>query len=313
VLQSRHQYTAADLATVLGTSKRTVFRNLKSLQEAGVEYRFNQRGERYATDSNFLLPPLTLTAEEAFALLLLVYLGRNHINLPFREAALMAALKVENNLKPEIRKYCARALRTISLQPAPRITGESLNTTFIQLQKAIMDKHTVNIRCYYPKEQREIDMEFNPYHLIYSRPNWYLLGKSSSDRQINAVKLNYIKNVHILDSNFIEEPQFDLHDYLGRAWSMLPEGHLYDVKLRFLPEVAYDVTAVKWHETQIAHFEDDGSAIIEFRVDGLNEITWWILSFGDQVEVLAPRVLRQRIIQIAQRIVNSPKSAPASR
>jgi len=312
VLQSRQQYTAADLATVLGTSRRTVFRDLKSLQEAGVKYDFNPRHGRYAADSHFLLPPLALTAEEAFALLLLVHKGRNHINFPLREAALMAGLKVENNLRTDIRRYCTRALRTVSLQPDPIPTQAPLNTTFSQIQKAIMDKCIINIHCYCPKEHREIDMDFNPYHLLYSQHTWYLLGKSRADERINAVKLSYIKNVHILDSNFIEEPPFDLRDYLGRAWSMLPEGRLYNVKLRFIPEVADDVTAVRWHETQTVHFEDDGSAIVEFRVDGLNEITWWILSYGDQVEVLTPCMLRQRIKQIAQRMANSPTSAPAS-
>jgi len=312
VLQTRHQYTAADLATVLGTSRRTVFRDLKSLQEAGVKYRFNQRVGCYATDSRFLLPPLALTLEEALALLLLVYKGRIHINFPLRQAALTAGLKVENNLRPEIRRYCACTLRTVSLQPDPMPVQELLDTTFSQIQKAIMVQRTISIHCYCPKEQREIDMELNPYHLLYSRHAWYLLGKSKADGRINSVKLSYIKNVRILDSNFIEKP-FDLRDYLGRAWSMLPEGRLYNIKLRFLPEVAYDVANVRWHETQIVHFEDDGSAIVEFRVDGLKEITWWILSYGDQVEVLAPRVLRQRIIQIAQRIANSPEFTPSSR
>jgi len=45
--------------------------------------------------------------------------------------------------------------------------------------------------------------------------------------------------------------------------------------------------------------------VLKFRVDGLNEITWWILGYGDQVEVLAPKALRQRIAQIASRIVDS--------
>jgi len=44
----------------------------------------------------------------------------------------------------------------------------------------------------------------------------------------------------------------------------------------------------------------DGSATVEFRVDGIGEITWWILGYGDQVQVLAPKTLRKRISQIAK-------------
>jgi proteasome accessory factor B len=313
VLQTRHQCTSADLATALDTSKRTIFRDIKSLQEAGVKYHFNQRSGRYTADSDFMLPPLALTTEEAFALLLLTYKGKNHINFPLRMAALLAGFKIENNLHPQIRNYCAGALRYVTLQTYPQATKGKFDIIFSQIQKAIMDKRTIDIRCYCPKDHREIDMKLNPYHLLYCRHIWYLLGNSCSDEQIKALKLSYIKQVRILDSNFIEEPPFNLRDYLGRAWSMLPEGQLYNVKLRFIPEVADDVTTVQWHETQTVHFEDDGSAIVEFRVDGLNEIIWWILSYGDRVEVLTPRVLRQRIIEIAQRITNPPKPAPAIR
>ena len=49
--------------------------------------------------------------------------------------------------------------------------------------------------------------------------------------------------------------------------------------------------------------KDNGSAIVEFRVDGLNEITWWILGYGDQVQVLAPKALRERVLEIATNMV----------
>jgi predicted DNA-binding transcriptional regulator YafY len=312
VLQTRHRYTSADLAAVLGTSRRTVFRDLKSLQKAGVKYCFNPRRGHYDTNSSFQLPQLALTAEEAFALLLLVYKGRNHIDFPLRVAAFMAGLKIENNLQPQIRNYCTGALRYVTLQSYPQAAKNKFNIIFSQLQEAIMNKRMINIRCYCPKKHRKIDMEIYPYHLLYNRHTWYLLGKLRSDKRIRAIKLSCVKNVGILDSDFIDEPPFDFCDYLGRAWSMLPEGQLYNIKLRFVPEIAYDVTAVQWHETQTVHFEDDGSAIMEFRVDGLNEIIWWILSYGDRVEVLTPRILRQRIIEIAQRMANPPhKPAPA--
>lgn len=102
---------------------------------------------------------------------------------------------------------------------------------------------------------------------------------------------------------------FDIHEYLGRAWLMKPEGRLYNIKLRFSPQVARTVTQVRWHKTQTVNRNNDGSAIIEFRVDGLGEITWWILSYGDQVQVLAPGILRERVARIAMNIMNSNTSA----
>ncbi len=139
--------------------------------------------------------------------------------------------------------------------------------------------------------------------MMHHNDSWYVLGKSSFHNSICALKFNQIRELRLLNKYFVEEDRFDLHEYLGRAWSMTPEGRLYNVKLRFMPEVAYDVVSVKWHATQTVAHNDDGSATVEFRVDGLNEITWWILGYGDKVEVLAPSILRQRIAQIARNML----------
>ena len=98
---------------------------------------------------------------------------------------------------------------------------------------------------------------------------------------------------------------FDLSEYFGFAWSLLREGQIDEVELRFCPEIAAEVADTQWHETQITTFENDGSAVLEFHVDGLNEITWWILGYGDKVEVLAPKVLKQWIAQIMSKIADS--------
>jgi hypothetical protein len=95
-----------------------------------------------------------------------------------------------------------------------------------------------------------------------------------------------------------EDEQFNLSEHFGYAWSLLREGQIYEVVLKFSPEIAVEVAEVQWHKTQNVAFEEDGSAILKFMVDGLNEITWWILSYSNMVEVFSPGILRQRIVQI---------------
>lgn len=133
---------------------------------------------------------------------------------------------------------------------------------------------------------------------------------NNSGKSVSALRISQIRELRMLDKCFVNKRKFDLDEYLGRAWSMIPEGRLHLVKLRFTAEVANDVTSVRWHDTQTVTHNDDGSATIEFRVDGLNEIIWWILGYGDKVEVLAPSSLRKRITQIARNMlrVNSSES-----
>jgi len=84
---------------------------------------------------------------------------------------------------------------------------------------------------------------------------------------------------------------------------MIPEGRIYNIKLRFLPKVANNVTEVQWHSTQKVTRNSDGSATVEFRVDGLGEISWWVLGYGDQVQILAPKALRDKTLKTAKNVI----------
>jgi len=303
ILQSGQHQAAADLAKMLGVSRRTVFRDLRDLRKAGVPCYYDKKIRSYTIDAKFFLPAPALSTPEALGLLLLVHKARSHIHLPFKDMALRAALKIQNNLPSEIKRYCNTALRNISIRANPQVWSNLLDKVFAQLVEASLKKRVVNIRYSLPRQQKSIVIDLSPYHLMCNDHSWYVLGRTGLRKRISAFSLKQIKELRILDKCFIEDKNFDIQEYLGRAWSMLPEGRLYNIKLRFLPDVASDVAQVQWHSTQTVTFKDDGSAIVEFRVDGLSEITWWVLGYGDKVQVLAPRILRQKIVKIAQHTI----------
>jgi proteasome accessory factor B len=76
-----------------------------------------------------------------------------------------------------------------------------------------------------------------------------------------------------------------------------------DVVVRFAPLVARNVAEVAWHKTQRIVERQDGSIDFHVSVSGLNEISWWILGYGDQAEVLRPARLRQMIADRAGKLV----------
>lgn len=302
-VQSGQRCTVDDLIGMSGVSRRTVFRDLKDLRKAGVPCHCNKKTQYYTIDPKFFLSAPSLSTQEALALLLLVYKARHYTHFPFKDSALRAALKIESSLPGKMRRYCSAALQNISIKADPQVRMHSLDKMFAQLQEAILRKRVVNIRYYLPRERKTIVTDLSPYHLVHSDNIWYVLGKSGLHKRIHPFKLSQIKELNMSDKGFIPHGEFDIAEYLGRAWSMMPEGRLYYIKLKFMPEVAHSVTQVRWHSTQAVTFGEDCSAIVEFCVDGLSEITWWILSYGDQVQVLEPEILRQKIIEIAQNTV----------
>jgi len=311
-LQSGHNHSVNELAKLAGVSRRTVFRDLKELGSIGVPYRFDTRAGGYSIDPEFFLPPIDLNLPEALSLLLLVHKGRNYLPIPFKNSALLAGLKVENNLPTKIREYCNMSLQNITVRPNAHASMDLLDRKFSQLQEAIRKKNHVELGYHSLYEGRKITTTLCPYHLMYNNRAWYVIGKSSLHKSIRTFNLNRIGELEVQNRRFIDGQDFDIYEYLGRAWSMMPEGTIYHVKLRFAPKVAKNVSEVQWHGTQKTMFKEDGSLIAEFRVDGLGEISWWILGYGDQVEVLAPRALRKQIAKTARRMVELNNGNPVT-
>jgi len=302
-LQAGKSYRAGELAKILGMSRRTVFRDLKELQNIGVPYRYDTKCGGYRIEPEFFLPPIDFNLQEALSLLLLVHETGRQIQLPFKNSAVLAGLKIENNLPAKIRSYCNTAIKSISTRAGAQAPMNLLDERFAQLQNAIAKKQKVLINYHSLFEKKAIGLELSPYHFLYNQRAWYVLGFSSTHKSIRTFKLNRIADLKMMEKRFIDGDKFDLEEYLGNAWSMIPEGKIYNIELRFRPKVAKNVAEVQWHSTQKVSHNGDGSVTVEFRVDGLGEIIWWILGYGDQVQVIAPKVLRKKVVATAQNMI----------
>ena len=90
-------------------------------------------------------------------------------------------------------------------------------------------------------------------------------------------------------------------EQLRRAWDIIADQPPTDVVLRFAPKVAARVAETRWHPTQQTTVESDGSLRWQVTVAGTIEIRLWILSWGDEVEVLEPPGLRADVAATHQK------------
>lgn len=292
ILQSGRGHNAVQLADLCGVSRRTIFRDLNALRGAGVPVHFDSQSQRYSIPGSFFLPPTNLTLEEALALVVLCYeLGSEH-GVPFQRHARTAALKLESTLSTSLRD----ALKPVTTSVLVRL--EQVNPLpgkapiYEQLTQAIARRRHVRIRYDSYFENEVIQTRLSPYRMLFSRRSWYVIGRSSVHRAVRTFNVGRIRHLETLESRYAVPARFSLDRYLGNAWHMIRGAGRYEVHARFQTLVARNVAEVRWHKTQRLAWNEDGT--LEFRVcvDGLNEIMWWLLGYGDQVEVFAPPELR---------------------
>ncbi len=304
-LQSGQKYTPSDLENLLGISKRTVFRDLKELQAIGVPCKYDKGGSCYQIDPKFFLPPIDFNLQEALSILMLVHKMRHNLPLPYKNSALLAGMKLENNLPADIRQYCHSSLAKITVAKEQHSSVKQLDQIYHTIQLAIRKKIMLQIDYASLFENGGINTVLHAYHLLYKNRAWYVIGFSKLHSAVRTFNLTRIEKINPLEKCFTDGTNFDVNEYIGRAWCLIPEGRLYDVKLLFSPMVAKNVAEVQWHQTQQAQWHENGSVTINFRVDGINEISWWVQSYGDQVQVISPAALRNKVVERAKKMIEN--------
>lgn len=303
LLQGRRSYSALELAEELEVSKRTVFRDLNMLEMAHIPYHYDADSGGYRIDRHFFLPPINLTLTEALALLALSGRINGMENVPLLGHGTKAALKVENALPSEVRKHVGTMLGDLHVKLGPVAGHDGVDSVFDRLAEAITTRKVCRLDYGSLHENELICPIVHPLKLVFVSRAWYLIAWSRMHNEIRTFKLSRVQSLIVSRERFARDGEMDLDEHFGLAWSMIPEGRRYNIKLRFSPRVSANVSEVRWHKTQETCFNGDGSLDFRVTVDGLGEISWWILGYGDQVEVLAPTSLRNRIASVAESVV----------
>jgi proteasome accessory factor B len=301
ILQSGSGQNADGLAKSCGVSRRTTFRDVDSLRAAGVPIAYDADHDRYSIPSTYFLRPVNFTAAEALSLVALANeMGRSD-RLPFYEPAHAAALKLEGSRPAALREDLRVISRSIRIQPFPVSPLEAKRGIYQQLVDARATRHVVRIEYDSLTEWDRIRTNLRPYHLLFCRHSWYVIGRSSMHSAVRTFNLSRISSLEVLPKRFSVPRDFSIERHLRNAWALIPgDGPDQRVVVRFKPLVARNVGEVIWHQTQELEFQEDGSLIFRARVSGIQEIAWWILGYGDQAEVLKPTELRRLVAQRAK-------------
>lgn len=308
VLQAGRAYGAAELAGQCGVSRRTVFRDLALLREAGLPLHFSAAEQVYSLPRGCFLPPTNFTHEEALALLLLCdELGRGQ-GLPFFDAAASASAKLGSSLSHVLTDAVRSARQPLRIRLGPGASIQRQRSVFDQLLAATSSRKCVRIQYDSLADGRQIQTRLAPYQLVFVRRSWYAIGRSSLHRAVRTFNLARVVRLEPLGDAFRVPRGFSIDRYLGNAWNLIREpGPDREVVLQFEPLVARNVAEIHWHKTQRLRWLPQGRLEFKVRVAGINEISWWVMGYGDQVRVVAPAALRKLVLQRAENMLRSDR------
>jgi proteasome accessory factor B len=289
---------AVQLAEYCGVDRRTVYRDLASLEEMGVPVW--EEGGRYGIDRESYLSTIRLNLNEAVALFFAARLLAHHSD-EHNPHVVSALSKLAAGLPDTtISSHIARA--------ADVIRAKRLRADYVRVLEAVTrswaDRRQVRIQ-YRSASGALTERVICPYFLEVSRsePASYVIAHDALRGALRTFKLERVVAAEILDDRYVIPDDFDPYTYLAGAWGVMDEVEV-EIRLRFSPLVAPRVKESVWHHSQRIADTADGGCELAMRVGGIREVSAWVLGWGADVEVLAPPALRDEVRAHAVRMLD---------
>lgn len=268
--------TVKDLALHFEVSTRTIYRDIEALSSIGIPIYTNKgRGGGVHILDNFILNKSFLTEKE-----------QNNI------LSSLQSLSVTNY--PEIKDTLGKLKALFNKDISNWIDvdfsdwSDKRNDYFNILKNSIFEKSIISFD-YFGTRGVKTKRRVEPIQLMYKDKSWYLHGFCLEKQEYRMFKLNRIKNLTITEDHFLERAKEEI--------KLETNKQLRNINLKFKIDksLAYRVYD-EFNEDQI-DIDDDGDFIIKVSFIEDNWVFGYILSFGENIEVLEPEYIREIIAQ----------------
>jgi predicted DNA-binding transcriptional regulator YafY len=283
-----------ELARFLGVSKRTIYRDLAALQDE-LDIPVWSEGGRWGLEEGALLPAFRLTLGEAMAVFLAARLMAKYADAYDPELA-SAFVKLGEALPEVLGRHVQRTLDVMARRPVDPEGARHLRALTQAWAERRIVELTYDVSTYDPARGTR-SARVHPYLIEPSAETHalYLIGLDETRGALRTFKLERILRLAVTPEHFEAPPDGVVEEALERAWGIIADQGDVEVVLRFPRSVARRVAETTWHPSQAVTKERDGSLTWRATVSGTIEIRAWILSWGPDVEVVAPATLRAEV------------------
>ena len=303
LLQNRPNMSSRDLAEHFGVSRRTIFRDLRTLGESGVPLTYAEDGG-YEILEGYQLPPLMFSAREAATLLIGTEFTTLQPDASLRTDAGAVAMKIRSVLPETVRDYIDRLQERTVLVPFNETQGRGGATSdeqglWFELSEAVARQRRVKMTYYVASRDEETVREVDPLGLVYYSDHWNLIAYDHLRDDIRNFRLDQIKKLRTRFDTFEPPEGFDLREHL-RERGQSPENIRMTVRFRN--------RAWRWARTQVPADVDQELPVgaewteVTFEFENIAYVAKWLLRYGTDAEVVAPDALRSEVIRQAQAV-----------
>ncbi|MBN1184499.1 MAG: YafY family transcriptional regulator [Bacteroidales bacterium] len=297
-LQTKKLVKASEIAERFGISLRTVYRDIKALEEAGVPIGA-EAGRGYYIVEGYHLPPVMFTREEAGSIVIAEKLVDKFSDELSRKHFNSATLKIKSVLPMREKEYLEKVNNQVHVL-YKSFDGEFPNRFLPDIQQAIAEKKVIRIDYNsISKKEKTENRLIEPMWLCFYSFAWHVIGWCRMRNNYRDFRADRIINLSVLNETFSPRNESPLHEFMHILWK---EYDLMEAIIEMDKSTAEIFQNTKYYYGFVEQKDKGNYYEMKFAVNDYDYFAGWLLTLGNKVNIVGPEILLQKVVTITKEL-----------
>lgn len=285
-LQSKKLVLAQEIADRFDVSLRTIYRDIRSLEQAGVPI-LGEKGLGYSIMEGYRLPPVMFTEEEVVAFLMAEKVLENHSDLTNSLRFKSAMYKIKAVLRSAQKKVLEDLEESIAVKEKVSEHNSLLNDVLPLLIRAVGEKQGLHIQ--YATETGINERDIEPIGIYHEHGTWNAIAWCSTAKQYHPFRTERILAVKANGKAFRKQ-HLSLREYL--AGRPRHTGPSFPVTIEVKNEMARYLVEQKFNYGFDQETMTTKVTRMKFQAPCIQAFSRWYITFADQATIITPETLK---------------------
>lgn len=309
-LQSRKTVRAQDIAGRFQISLRTVYRDIRSLEEAGIPI-IGEAGIGYSLVEGYRLPPVMFTREEAVSFITAEKLVASLTDTANGNTFSLAVDKIRAVLKTADKDYMEHMDDKIEVIRSHRIPEINQGTPLIDINQnplqlilqAISARQVMQLNYFAYYRQEHTSRKIEPLGVFYLDHYWHLIGWCRERKAYRDFRFDRIVDISCIEEQFVGiHPS--LKNYMHEQYK---EIKLEEITVLVDAEASLHLGEQKYYHGYLSQTQSEAGVEMQFLSTSLEGFARWYMTFADYARILQPPSLQLRVKSLFNDIAKKMK------
>lgn len=295
LLQSIRRIKAQELSDRFGVSLRTIYRDIRSLEAAGVPV-IGEAGLGYSIMDGYRLPPIMFTSEEAGSFVAAERLMHKFTDHALRANFESALNKVKSVLRGNEKELLERLEEKVWISQGSELFNKEISNALEILFKSIAEQRQVFLEYQSFGADDSTTRCIEPVGIFHEHTHWHLYAYCHLRNDYRQFRTDRILSIKNTDTPFTRE-HANMKEFAKNG-----NGHN---KMRVV--IAVKKKAARYIGSNMEYFGlvtkkvVENEMVLEFQNNDPESLARWYLMFGDQARIIEPEHFRTRIKELTEK------------